>query len=71
MNEKLIKNAKNYVNKLLMPLENHYYHSYEHAIDVMTRAIYLAKKEWLNEETLEILAIAFLIFHYSVFFFQF
>jgi len=45
MNEKLIKNAKKYVNKLLMPLENHYYHSYEHSIDVMTRAIYLAEKE--------------------------
>lgn len=70
MNEKLIKNAKNYVNKLLMPLENHYYHSYEHAIDVMTRAIYLAKKEWLNEEDIEILAISAL-FHDTWFIIQY
>jgi len=45
MNSILIENAKKYVNKLLMPLENHYYHSYEHSIDVMTRAVYLAEKE--------------------------
>jgi len=38
---KLIENAKKYVNKLLLPLEDHYYHSYSHAIDVMERAVYL------------------------------
>jgi hypothetical protein len=42
---KIIYKAKKYVNKLLVPLEQHYYHSYNHAIEVMERAIYLAKKE--------------------------
>jgi hypothetical protein len=50
--------AKKYVNKLLFPLEQHYYHSYHHAIEVMDRATYLAKKEKLNEEQIEILGIA-------------
>jgi len=40
-NNKLIENAKKYVNKILLPLEDHYYHSYKHAIDVMERAVYL------------------------------
>jgi hypothetical protein len=44
-NTKLINRAKRYVNKLLVPLEQHYYHSYNHAIEVMDRAIYLSKKE--------------------------
>lgn len=70
MNEKLIQDAKKYVNKLLFPLENHYYHSYEHSIDVMTRAVYLAKKEWLNDSDTEILALAWL-FHDTWFIIQY
>jgi hypothetical protein len=38
---KIIARAKKYVNKLLVPLEQHYYHSYNHAIEVMERSIYL------------------------------
>jgi hypothetical protein len=41
MNKKLCERAKKYVNKLLVPLEKHYYHSYKHAIEVMERARYL------------------------------
>jgi len=70
MNRNIIQNAKKYVNKLLYPLENHYYHSYWHAIDVMTRAIYLAEKEWLNESDTEILALAWL-FHDTWFVIQY
>jgi HD superfamily phosphodiesterase len=58
MDKKLIENAKDYVNKLLLPLEDHYYHSYEHALDVMARAVYLAEKELLNNSDVEILAIS-------------
>lgn len=54
--------AKEYVNKLLIPLEDYYYHSYEHALDVMQRAMYLAEKEWLNEEEIEMIGLAG-IFH--------
>jgi len=70
MNRNIIQNDKKYVNKLLYPLENHYYHSYWHAIDVMTRAIYLAEKEWLNESDTEILALAWL-FHDTWFVIQY
>jgi predicted metal-dependent HD superfamily phosphohydrolase len=45
-----------------MPLENLYYHQYEHALDVMTRAVYLGEKEWLTNEDIEVLALAWL-FH--------
>jgi hypothetical protein len=45
MAENILTNAKKYVNKLMMPLENHYYHSYDHALEVMSRAIYLSKQE--------------------------
>jgi hypothetical protein len=42
MNEtKIIIDAKKYVNSILMPLESLYYHQYEHALDVMHRALYL------------------------------
>ncbi|MDD2907196.1 MAG: HD domain-containing protein [Candidatus Gracilibacteria bacterium] len=70
MNVNLLNNAKKYVNKLLFPLENHYYHSYGHAIDVMTRAIYLAEKEGLNESDTEILALSAL-FHDTGFVIQY
>jgi hypothetical protein len=45
MREEIFSNAKKYVNKLLLPLESYYYHTYDHALEVMMRAIYLAKKE--------------------------
>lgn len=67
---KILINAKKYVNKLLMPLENHYYHSYEHALEVMERAIYLWKKEWLKEDDLEVLWLAW-IFHDTGFIIQY
>lgn len=70
MNSILIENAKKYVNKLLMPLENYYYHSYEHSIDVMTRAVYLAEKEWLSFDEVEILWLAAL-FHDTWFVIQY
>lgn len=62
MNEKIISWVKKYVNMMMGPLEDHYYHQYEHALEVMVRAIELGKKEWLDENTLEIIAIAAL-FH--------
>ena len=67
---KILQNAKKYVNKLLMPLENHYYHSYEHALEVMDRAIYLWKREWLKEDDLEVLWLAW-IFHDTGFIIQY
>jgi len=67
---KIIYKAKKYVNKLLVPLEQHYYHSYNHAIEVMERAIYLAKKEWLTPDEVEILWLAGL-FHDTWFVIQY
>lgn len=58
MTQNIIADAKKFVNMLLTPLNNHYYHSYEHSIDVMQRSIYLAEKENLNSEEIEILALA-------------
>jgi len=62
MNEKLITQVKKYVNMLLWPLEWHYYHQYEHALEVMDRVCDLWNKEWLSENELEILTLAAL-FH--------
>ena len=62
MNEKIISWVKNYVNMMMAPLEDHYYHQYEHALEVANRCNELWKKEWLDEETLEVLVIAWL-FH--------
>jgi len=62
MNEKIITGVKNYVNMMMRPLEDHYYHQYEHALEVANRCLELWKKEWLDEDTLEILVIAWL-FH--------
>ncbi len=67
---KILQKAKKYVNKLLVPLEKHYYHSYKHAIEVMERAIYIAEKEWLNLEEIEILWLAWL-FHDTWFIIQY
>jgi len=68
--DKLIKRIMKYVNKLLLPLDNHYYHHYGHALDVMDRAIYLWKKEWVSESDLELLIIA-AIFHDTWFIIQY
>ena len=70
MNKKIIENAKNYVNMLLAPLENLYFHQYEHSLDVMKRAIELWEKEWLNKEEIEILALSW-IFHDTWFVIQY
>lgn len=67
---KILCEAKRYVNSILMPLENLYYHQYEHALDVMTRAIYLWTKEWLDDEDIEMLGLAWL-FHDSWFTIQY
>lgn len=62
MKKELISDIKQYVNYLLIPLEELYYHQYEHALSVMERAVYLATMEWCNEDEIEILVIACL-FH--------
>ncbi len=67
---KILLKAKRYVNKLLVPLERHYYHSYNHAVEVMERAIYLWEKEWLSCSDLEILGLAWL-FHDTGFVIQY
>ena len=59
-----------YVNKLLIPLEWLYYHQYNHSLEVMNRAVYLAKKENVNSECIEMLAIAWL-FHDTGFIIQY
>lgn len=69
-NYKILNKAKRYVNKLLVPLERHYYHSYNHAIEVMERAMYLWKKEGLNDCDLEVLWLAGL-FHDTGFVIQY
>lgn len=66
----VIQRAMNYVNQLLISLENHYYHQYDHALDVMQRAVYLSKKEWLNDEEIEIISLAAL-FHDTGFIIQY
>lgn len=58
MEKDIIKNAKKYVNMLLSPLNKHYYHSYEHSIDVMQRSVYLAEQEGLSADDIEMLALA-------------
>lgn len=59
---KVIPFARKYVNMLMWPLEKHYYHHYEHALEVASRCVELGKKEGYDEETLEILELAWL-FH--------
>ena len=71
MNEnKLLENIKTYVSNLLLPLEEHYYHHYEHALDVMNRCVYIWKHENISEEELEMLSIAAL-FHDTWFIVQY
>jgi len=67
---KVIRRAMDYVNQLLIPLENHYYHQYSHALEVMDRAMYIAEKEGLNEDDIEMLGLAWL-FHDSGFIIQY
>lgn len=69
-NNKVLQKAKKYVNKLLVPLEKHYYHSYKHAIEVMERSIYLWEKEWLSNDDLEVIWLAWL-FHDTGFIIQY
>lgn len=69
-NNSLIAWAMKYVNKLLLPLEWLYYHQYNHSLEVMERCIYLWKKENLNSEEIEILALAWL-FHDTGFVIQY
>ena len=66
----IIEQSKEYVNSLLISLEKHYYHHFNHALEVSSRAVYLWKKEWLNKEQLELLAIAWL-FHDTWFLIQY
>jgi len=67
---KFIKKIKKYVNRLLTPLEQHYYHQYNHALEVMERAVYLWRKEWISKDNIELLAIASL-FHDTWFIIQY
>lgn len=62
INSDLIRNIIVYVNNLLWPLEFHYYHHYEHTLEVMYRALYIGQEENLSIDDIEILAIASL-FH--------
>lgn len=62
MAENILQNAKKYVNQMMLPLENHYYHNYYHAIEVMDRALYLSRNEWLSKEDIEMMWLA-AIFH--------
>ncbi len=70
MNKKLISDIKNYVNYLMLPLDELYYHHYEHALSVMERAIYLATMEGCESEEIELLCIASL-FHDTGFVIQY
>ena len=70
MHKNTLNKAKKYINTLLIPLENHYYHQYEHALDVMGRAMYLWEKEWLEKDEIEMLWLAWL-FHDSWFVIQY
>lgn len=62
MNKALISDIKKYVNYLMIPLEDMYYHQYDHALSVMERALYLATMEWCNEDEIEMIVISAL-FH--------
>ncbi len=70
MKPDLISDIKKYVNYLLVPLEDLYYHHYEHALSVMQRAVYLGKKEWCSDEDIQLLTIASL-FHDTGFVIQY
>lgn len=66
-----VKKASDFVKWLLKPLGGwHFYHNYDHALEVMERAIYLAKNEWVDQGDIEILALAAL-FHDTGFIVQY
>jgi len=54
----------------MIPLDDLYYHQYEHAISVMDRSIYLAGQEWCSSDEIEMLSIAAL-FHDTWFVIQY
>jgi len=58
LSDSTLQRAMDYVNQLLIIMDNHYYHHYFHALEVMERAIYLAQKEGLQEDEIEIIALA-------------
>lgn len=62
IDKKVIVWVKKYVNMMMWPLEDHYYHRYEHALDVTQRAFEIGMKESIDDEYLEVLVIAWL-FH--------
>lgn len=66
----LVDEAREYVNKLLTSVEDYYYHQYEHTIDVFERATYLAEKEGLSTEEIEMIQLAAL-FHDTGFIVQY
>ncbi|NDK09856.1 HD domain-containing protein [Candidatus Gracilibacteria bacterium] len=70
MNKNLIIDVKNYVNYLMLPLDELYYHHYEHALSVMERAMYLATMEGCESSDIELLCIASL-FHDTGFVIQY
>ncbi len=70
MNKALISDIKNYVNYLMLPLESLYYHQYDHALNVMERAIYLGTMEGCTPHEIELLSIAAL-FHDTGFVIQY
>jgi len=70
MNKQIIHWIKDYVNTILWWLDQLYYHQYEHTLEVVDRSIELWIEEWLNENDLEILAIAAL-FHDTWFIIQY
>jgi len=66
-----VKKASEFVQGLLWPLDDkHFYHNYSHALEVMERAIYLAKNENIENEEIELLALASL-FHDTGFIVQY
>jgi len=69
-NTKFIEQIERHVNILLLPLENHYFHQFEHALEVKNRVIDIAEKEWLNTSDIELLTIAAL-FHDTGFIIQY
>ncbi len=58
MNDKVVCWVKQYVNMMMGSLENHYYHQYEHALEVAQRSLEIWQQEWLDDKSLEILYIA-------------
>ena len=70
MKKELIQDIKDYVSYLMIPLDNLYFHQYEHALAVMERAVYLATMEGCSQEEIELLIIAAL-FHDTGFVIQY